>query len=113
MQLIILFDSILCQKEAPYKVSVDDGDGRIHACQMCLKRYLTKTLWFGWFDDEVPPETNLRGSNKFWWAVWNAYFTEKPTAEKKGVGPVQLTTWLKEKRLEQSLCKKMEGMVVQ
>jgi hypothetical protein len=54
-----------CGGEAKLTVKHDDGESSMSICGKCLKRYIKKKDWYGWFDDVYPKDAQVKGSQLY------------------------------------------------
>jgi len=54
-----------CGGEAKLTVKHDDGESSMSICGKCLKRYIKKKDWYGWFDDVYPKDAPVKGSQLY------------------------------------------------
>lgn len=54
-----------CGGEAKLTVKHDDGESSMSICGKCLKRYIKKKEWYGWFDDVYPNDAPVKGSQLY------------------------------------------------
>ena len=56
------YKPIQCDRKGTEAVSVDGGEGELHLCKICIKRYNGRAEnpqnWHGFFDDNGAPETS-------------------------------------------------------
>jgi len=56
------YKPIQCERKGTESVSVDGGEGELHLCKVCIKRYNGRAEnpqnWHGFFDDNGAPETS-------------------------------------------------------
>jgi hypothetical protein len=56
------YKPIQCDRKGTESVSVDNGEGELHLCKICIKRYNARAEnpqnWHGFFDDDGAPETS-------------------------------------------------------
>lgn len=54
-----------CGVEANLTVKHEDGESSMSICGKCLKRYIKKKEWYGWFDDVYPKDAPVKGSQLY------------------------------------------------
>ena len=54
-----------CGGEAKLTVKHEDGESSMSICGKCLKRYIKKKEWYGWFDDVYPKDAPVKGSQLY------------------------------------------------
>jgi len=54
-----------CGGEAKLTVKHEDGESSMSICGKCLKRYIKKKDWYGWFDDVYPKDAPVKGSQLY------------------------------------------------
>ena len=103
----VFYRGLECGKAVKKKILVDDGDGSLGICAVCLTRWETE-LWEGWFDDVLPPNAPIAYSALFIQAAseaWLAAHEDKTTPLTYG----QLMRWALEKTIPVAEAKQEEA----
>lgn len=89
------YDTKKCIQPAKKKMSVDDGDAHLNICDACLRVFLTRKEWLGFFDCTLPPKTeDIIGSKIYYDTLLEAYKEDHPEVE--NVAPGTLRKWIED-----------------
>ncbi len=65
-----------CDNPAKKKMSVDDGQAHLNICDTCLRVFLNRKDWLGFFDCTLPGKADVVGSKHYYDTVLEVYKEE-------------------------------------
>ena len=88
------YQGIQCGQEATKKICVDNGEAFVTVCNRCLRDFLCKKDWLGFFDGSIPPEADVIESKLYFDTVLEVYKEENPKVI--SVTPKDLRKWIED-----------------
>jgi hypothetical protein len=89
------YQSKKCENPGKKKMSVDDGQAHLNICDTCLRVFLNRKEWLGFFDCSLPANSKeIVGSKVYYDTVLEVYKEEHPGVE--WVPPGILRKWIED-----------------
>lgn len=108
---ITFYQGKQCEEEATKKICVDNGDAFMTVCNKCLREFLCKKNWLGFFDGSIPSETNIIESKLYLDTLLEVYKEENP--HDTSITPGKLRFWIEEIVRKGELEEKKEALLAE